>query len=393
MASAAAGPIDDGLHQFMACQKGRQEVVSLLLADPRVEVNKPRDMLATPFYVACANGHKEVVSLLLADKRIDVNTLTNTGATPFFIACQEGHKEVVSLLLADKRIDVNTPNSGRVTPLYIACAHGRKEVVSLLLGDMRIDLNKPMKGGFTPFIIACDRNRVEVISLLLADMRTDVTQTTDLQGTPFYVACQNGHQEAVELLLDDPRIDINKPETEQCTPLWMASHNGHLGVVQLILASGREVDTQTKSLDGVDPWNNKNPAEIAQWVGAEPMDPEDTEEDYIRAKKNCLQIADLIESFDLDPATTRQQLRELPHLRTSFFSAVFALVVFLCDDLLVIKPLTTKTSRFLRIAVQLPMELQMVLCNRLFGSGKDHVLTNHSEPAFKKLARKLLVRE
>jgi len=63
---------------FMASQEGHTEVVSLLLADMRIDGNKPRDSGATPFYIACQNCHKEVVSLLLADLRIDINKPTNT---------------------------------------------------------------------------------------------------------------------------------------------------------------------------------------------------------------------------------------------------------------------------------------------------------------------------
>ena len=40
----------------------------------------------------------------------------------------------------------------------------------------------------------------------------------------------------------------------------------------------------------------------------------------------------------------------------------------------------------------LPIELQMVLCNRVFGAAKGTALTKHSEPAFKKLGR-LLAKE
>ena len=47
--------------------------------------------------------------------------------------------------------------------------------------------------------------------------------------------------------------------------------------------------------------------------------------------------------------------------------------------------------RFFAIASQLPLELQMVLCHRAFGSRKDLILIKHSEPAFKKLTRYLLV--
>ena len=106
----------------------------------------------------------------------------------------------------------------------------------------------------------------------------------------------------------------------------------------------------------------------------------------------------LLEAFRADPISTRQQLRELPHFRGPFISEVFALVVFLSDGLLHVSESTTQQQqhesdarKFFQIAAQLPQELQMVLCNRVFGSGKDLVLTKHSEPAFKKLTKQLFL--
>ena len=81
-----------------------------------------------------------------------------------------------------------------------------------------------------------------------------------------------------------------------------------------------------------------------------------------------------------------------------FISSVFALIVFLCDDLVSLSvpaptddEAATNTRRFFAIAAALPMDLQMVLCNRMYGSHKDLVLTKHSEPAFKRLAKRYLV--
>jgi len=74
-------------------------VVSLLLADTRIDVNKPILTGLTPFSIACRQGHKEVVSLLLNDPRIEPNEPDDDGRTPFFVTCQEGHKDVVSLLV------------------------------------------------------------------------------------------------------------------------------------------------------------------------------------------------------------------------------------------------------------------------------------------------------
>jgi len=331
-----------------------------------VDVDAGNDGQATPFYIACQEGHVDVVSLLLVDKRIDVNKRARTGATPLHIACERGHTEVVSVLLADQRIDVNTPDHNGATPFFIACQQGHKEVVSMLMADKRVDVNYPLRTGTSPFKVTCSR----------------------------------GHQDLIWQLLNDERVDTAKPDSFQCTPLWMASQNGRLLAAQLIFVSEREVDTKTKSIAGDSPWNNKTAAEIAHRQGVRDKLASETEEDFTRRKQNGHLIASLIASFDLDPVATRQQLRELPGVR-DFISDLFALVIFLCDDLLTegaeSSPSSSsafnnnKAARFFQVAQLLPMELQMALCNRVFGSCKDIILTKHSEPAFQKLG-KLLAR-
>jgi hypothetical protein len=65
-------------------------------------------------------------------------------------------------------------------------------------------------------------------------------------------------------------------------------------------------------------------------------------------------------------------------------------VVYLSDGFLKLKPGSSATAagKFFSIATRFPLELQMILCNRVHGLHKDLVLTKYSEPAFKKLARK-----
>ena len=71
---------------------------------------------------------------------------------------------------------------------------------------------------------------------------------------------------------------------------------------------------------------------------------------------------------------------------------VFALTVFLCDDLLQLKPASTPAAatRFFAIAKRLPMELQMILCHCVVGSMKQNILHKDSEAAFHSLAKVLL---
>ena len=150
------------------------------------------------------------------------------------------------------------------------------------------------------------------------------------------------------------------------------------------------MNTTTKSLDGTSSGSNKTAADMARFQGTRAQYPWESDENYARGKQNGPLIATLLESFDADPVTVREQLRELPELRDPFISDLFALVIFLCDDLLVVNAassLNFKAARFFEMSRRLLMELQMMLCNRVFGAGKDRVLRKNSEPAFKRLGR------
>ena len=77
---------------------------------------------------------------------------------------------------------------------------------------------------------------------------------------------------------------------------------------------------------------------------------------------------------------------------------IFALAVFLCDDLLLLKRVRTSSrrsgnmglaTRFFDIASKLQTEVQMILCHRVVGSVKESILLKDSEHAFKALAKNL----
>jgi len=68
-------------------------------------------------------------------------------------------------------------------------------------------------------------------------------------------------------------------------------------------------------------------------------------------------------------------------------------VVFMSDGLLEIRrevpgEKATNAARFFRVMNQLPMELQMIVCNRIGGLGDMNVPTTRSEGAFRQLAYK-----
>ena len=103
------------------------------------------------------------------------------------------------------------------------------------------------------------------------------------------------------------------------------------------------------------------------------------------------QIALLLERFLANPAQTRHEVRVELAMLGELAAEVFALVIFLCDDLLQPKlvptpdVMGTDAAHFFFIAKRFPMELQMILCHRAVGSAKDGILSKDSEAAFKSL--------
>ena len=101
-----------------------------------------------------------------------------------------------------------------------------------------------------------------------------------------------------------------------------------------------------------------------------------------------------------NPAQTRHELRVKLGVLDELAADIFALTVFLCDDLLQLKPAPlastpnpadSAATRFFDIASKLPMELQMILCYRAVSSMKQNILHNDSEAAFKSFARSFLL--
>jgi len=250
-----------------------------------------------------------------------------------------------------------------------------------------MDTHNPKDDGATPFFMASQNGHKEVISLLLADPRIDPNMPRDTGATPFFIVCQEGQKEVASLLLADPRIDPNMPLDDQSTPLWYASQNGHLVIVRLLLASGRDIDTSTRST-----YIKKTAAEQGRAMGERTAKTEnETEEEYQRRKTSGPICADLIDDYEREPEHLRvlHQLRRQPGLREYFIGHLFALVVFHADSFMIINEKTahSHTKRFFKITSQLPLDPQMVLCNRIFGSPRDIILSRASEPGFQLLTR------
>ena len=154
----------------------------------------------------------------------------------------------------------------------------------------------------------------------------------------------------IRLQLKDPRVDITLDDNDGCTPLWLASSKGRYEVFEWLVASGRDLgDIENKK---------GRYAEMAKT----------TRPSKLQKKCKRTEVVSLLERFIANPTQTRQELCMKLGMLDELAAEVFALVVYLCDELLQFTPAshlssatTAAATRFFAIAAMLPMELQMIL--------------------------------
>jgi ankyrin repeat protein len=223
-----------------AAEEGDAASLEELLQEDRVDVSMYKEAMLR---LAAHNGHEDVVRLLLADERVNVNAKDGHGRTTLSLAASDGHEAVVRLRLESDRVDVNEVCYG--TPLSAAASNGHEAVVRLLLANDRVDVNEGYWRGGTPLCLAASNGHEAVVRLLLESDRVNVNAGYWYGGAPLSAAASNGHEAVVRLLLANDRVDVNDGGLYKETPLLEAVSNGHEAVVALLL-SRHDVDVNAK---------------------------------------------------------------------------------------------------------------------------------------------------
>jgi len=161
---------------FEAARDGRVgEVLFLLRNHPDLNVNwaNEHNFQQTALHTAAFYNHTEVVKVLLAHPRINVNQTNMSESTPLLDGCFKGNVSVVQVLLKDPRVNATLEDDEGCTPLWMASCYGHLEVIEWLiasgrdLGDVK---NKKGKDRFdhecTALEIARRERKTEVVTLL-----------------------------------------------------------------------------------------------------------------------------------------------------------------------------------------------------------------------------------
>jgi len=247
-------------------------------------------------------------------------------------ACRDGHAITVKEILeANPFLSINAADRLENTAMRYACRFGHDSIVSLLLSHPGINVNLKNREGVTPFMLVCSI----------------------------------GSRSCARVLLFDSRVKVNERDSHGVTPLREAARGGCITIIKWWIASGREMDLGEPGIENSDAIGQAH-------------------------RYRFTEVATLLERFRDDPEGTRYAVRMGLRWYDEPAAKVFAIVVFLSDGIVRIRPgetARTPAARFLAIASQLPLELQMVLCYRLMGLDKDVMAGRDSEPAFRELAK------
>lgn len=113
-----------------ACKHNKPKVLDVLLEYERVIDPRVRFPYNNEFIFACEKGRLDIVKVMLKDPRLDPSTHRNY---PLQLACTNGHVHVVKLLLQYQRVD---PSADRSYALGIAHKYGYCKIVDLLLNNL-----------------------------------------------------------------------------------------------------------------------------------------------------------------------------------------------------------------------------------------------------------------
>jgi len=202
-----------------------------------------------------------------------------------------------------------------------------RALLKALEGSPALNINRG--GGFGPTCLhyASLKNHFEVAKLLLAHPAINVNLANTDGKTPFLFACQHGTVAMVQYMLQDPRVDVIFASHDGCTPLWWAASYGHVTVVEWLIASG-------KDLGGLDKKGKQKYGEEFNVI-------------EVAARFRRTEMVALLEIFSDHPTETRREIRRHLGLLDELAAELFALTVFISDNLLqIINPALTASTTF-----------------------------------------------
>ena len=250
---------------FEAVSADRAEVLEMLLANPKLDVNSqhPGRSGQTALMIAAQEGKVGAVAALLKNKKLDQDQKDANGYTALSHAIRANQTQIALQILQsdNKPRDLNSLNWTGNSALMLAASKGQAEIVDTLLTQGADSTIKDKEGGGTALLRAIDAGHFAVVESMLKHDIVDLQCLDDDKRGLLHGAATSGHVDIVRLLLQK-RLDVNAKDRKGRTPLHDASRKGSVAVVKLLL------DTKANTL--VKDEAERTPKDVAWQYGHSP---------------------------------------------------------------------------------------------------------------------------
>jgi hypothetical protein len=289
------------------------------------------------------------------------------GRTILHVAVQDNKRRILESLVEDPRVDINKRDADGETPLIYAAGVKDPEFFEILR-QAQVRREAALK-DFQDKFSSLGQSLVNVIwaRRAVGDLRG--------RGIPSYMPppIKDFPEWRMPWTLGAP-LDIEAISEYGTSALWTCACVGSVRVAGTLIAYLKD-PVSTLAL-------KKTKGYLA---GASALD--------VGQENHAMR--DLLALFKAHPKETQFRLRLKLGLPSVVAASWFAHVVFVSDGLL--QPRAADPTqdqgaqRFVRLAQRLPLELQMVLCNRIVGLPKDYVSQSETDGALCYLAHSLNV--
>lgn len=308
-----------------------------------------------PIFLACKYDDIDVLKIILNSRqRINLNKKNILGNTAFHTACDYRSINVIRFIVSNRKyfkfFRDNQPGYVDRTPLSISTYNF--EIFKLLFENMDFDkLFDETKYLGTIFHSICNSNQTEIIEYLLSTGKLDLNRMCTKGISVFHSICCANNPYFVRQCLNNPKLrTLNTPSKYENAPIYSACYLNNHEVVKELL---------------------KHPDIII---------PKNIDYGYFRGVLIPSKCNVLIESYLKNPDQFRNKLLFEDNLD------IYRLIVFTCDNYFTIKQnqkkrndpnaIATRITRFMKIIVRLPLELQMVLIQRMSGSTRNNITSS-----------------
>ena len=230
-----------------ACRRGKAATVAFLL-ERGAHVNAVSNRGASALFEAVSAGHAEVLRILLAQSKADINAPHDKRShqTALMIAVQEGKTDIVRSLLDQDSLDINRRDANNETALSLATISGQVAIAMQILErcDKSSQLDSTNWKGSSALMLAANKGQNEVVNALLNRGADPSKKDKEGGGTALLRAIDGRHISVIETMLKYPKVDVHCVDENDRGLLHGAAISGHIDIVRLLLGKNLDVNAQ-----------------------------------------------------------------------------------------------------------------------------------------------------